>query len=156
MSGPKLPGMPRRRYVDKGDRHTPYDREALRRKILDALQHGPMEKWKLREAVHDVETRILTELMLLRRLGAIKRLGPVRRAQWALATYEPPKATLKQRAFNDTPIGNANTVLVARRKAPKTSWWADAKTREEFNEKLAKRAGEIADIHGPVPDYGRE
>jgi hypothetical protein len=48
MSDPKLPGMPRRRYVDKGDRHTPYDREALRRKILDALQHGPMEKWKLR------------------------------------------------------------------------------------------------------------
>lgn len=62
--------------------------------------------------------------------------------------------TPSRRAFNSQPLRPENTVIIAKRKPPATSWWADAKTREEFRAAADARAKEIAAVHGPVPDYG--
>ena len=66
------------------------------------------------------------------------------------------QATPKQRAFNSAGFHPANTVVITPKRTPATSWWTEARTREEFNRRLAARTRELQDTYGPVPFYDGE
>lgn len=147
---PFLPGSrPKRLAPLLNDRTESYDREALQNRILAALAAGPLKKQQVCEAVHAGEEKVLIELKTLRRTGAVKRAGSHRGGQWALASWRAhsiPKTTPNQHMTAPS--------VVARRPPPRTSWWANAHTREEFSAAAAARERELRAGFGPIPFKG--
>lgn len=141
---PVLPGAPRRRAPLLNEISGPYDRPALQQKILDALADGPLEKWRIRERIHEYEHRVGKELTALRHAGQVKRTGLARQSKWALASWRPPAAA--------APVQHPENTVVRKRKAPADSWWARPnQTRADFNAALENRQKEMRDALGPRP-----
>ena len=150
MGSAILPGQRRRgRTVPINERREPYDRAQLQERILAALAAGPLKKGQIRGVCHASDEKVLYELKALRRTGAVKRAGSHRGGAWALASWRSqsiPKTTPDQRV----PLSPTSIVL-GRRAAPTTSWWAEARTREAFNAAADERAAEMRKAFGPVP-----
>jgi hypothetical protein len=115
-----LPGTPKsRRYRAAADPldvvSTRSDAE-VRALILEALAAGPLEKWRIRETIHEEESRISRQLLFLRDAGAVKKLGHRRIASYALRAWQEPdgpKPANKGRMPSITP----------KAAPPGDSWW---------------------------------
>lgn len=142
---PMLPGSRSRRspIVRTADDVHPSTRtdQQVRDAILAALLAGPLMKWKLREQLHEEETRIVRILNVLKREQRVKAVGKrLEKRAWALIDYVMPP----------TPVFKPDHTVVTETKkaAPKESWWTkhagrDA-DRSAFRRDVAARDREMA------------
>src|SRR3954470_18508055 len=145
-----LPGQRRRgRAVPINERRAPYDREQLQARILAALAAGPLKKGPIRDVCHAGDDKVLYELKALRRTGAVKRVGAHRGGAWALAGWR--SQSIPTRTPHQQDRLSPNSIVLTRRPAPTTSWWTEARTREEFEAAAAARAPEMRKAFGPIP-----
>lgn len=131
--GAHLPGTPKRRQPAHRWKHEPGDEVSTRtddqakEAILAALHAGPLEKWRIRQAIHETDARIYRLLGELRAVDMVKRIGNVRNRKYALTDWEAGEADVKH-----PPI-----ITSAMRKPtpPATSWWI-GRDRADFREQL--------------------
>lgn len=153
----KLPGTPAKRprarnwKVEPGDEVSTRTDHQVREAILAALHVGPLEKWRIREAIHESETRIARMLGQLRAEKLVQMIRGRRIAQYALIDWEDDV-----RPKTHPPI-----VTSAMRKPapPAESWWI-ARDRTEFQEQLSRELPRLtrsggARVHGPTDGNAR-
>ncbi len=124
LRAPLLPGNRRSTTSYRGvdDRPRTVDLDQLDRDLLQALEHKPLGKWELREALHVAEAVIGRQLRGLRARGLVKIIGrQLARRKWALVSYQAPAYVQGQAPVHP----DALTAITSAKPTSRGSWWTD-------------------------------
>ena len=102
----------------------------IQRRILHALENGPLSPRELREGLQLNERLVNQEVRNLRDDGRVKAIGPIARRKYALKDYVAPFMT-----------ASSPSACRPKEKPPAESWWV-GKDRPAFQEAAAARRRE--------------